>query len=85
MSSSNKSKIIKTDLMIIGAGPAGASAAILASKYDIDVVIIDENTNGGGQIYRPASGEYKIHDSLKDTSGQNKIGQTKFLKNLIDF
>ena len=40
------------DLIIIGAGPAGMSAAIYASKNDMTVLVLDDQPAGGGQVYR---------------------------------
>lgn len=40
------------DLAIIGAGPAGMSAATEASAAGATVVLFDENPGAGGQIYR---------------------------------
>lgn len=37
-------KTIKCDVLIIGAGPAGASAALFLSEKGIDVVLIDKKT-----------------------------------------
>lgn len=42
----------KFDLLIIGAGPAGMSAAVTAGKAGLDVVVIDEQPAPGGQIWR---------------------------------
>ena len=39
-------------LAIIGAGPAGMSAAIAACEYGADVLVLDEQAAPGGQIYR---------------------------------
>lgn len=41
-----------TDVLIIGAGPAGLSAAAVLSNSGLDVVVLDENTRPGGQYYR---------------------------------
>ena len=38
------------DLIIIGAGPAGLSAAIYAARAELDYVLIEENFVNGGQI-----------------------------------
>lgn len=38
------------DLIIIGAGPAGLSAAIYASRAELDYILIEENYVNGGQI-----------------------------------
>ena len=40
------------ELAIIGAGPAGMSAAIAAREHGIDVLVLDEQAAPGGQIYR---------------------------------
>ena len=40
------------DLAIVGAGPAGMAAAMLASELGLDVMLIDEADAPGGQIYR---------------------------------
>ena len=42
-------------LIIIGAGPAGFSAAIEATNLGLDVLLLDEQSGPGGQIYRGAS------------------------------
>lgn len=42
-----------TDLLIIGAGPAGLNAAIQARKAGVkNVIVLDEGPKPGGQIYR---------------------------------
>ncbi len=41
-----------TDVVIIGAGPAGMAAAIEAATAGLSVVVLDENAAPGGQIYR---------------------------------
>ena len=40
------------ELVVIGAGPAGMSAAIAASASGVDVVVLDQRKAPGGQIYR---------------------------------
>lgn len=40
------------DVIIIGAGPAGISAAITASELGLDVLVLDEQPTPGGQLYR---------------------------------
>ena len=41
---------IKTDLLIIGAGPAGLGAAIYAARSALDFKIVDKFMAGGGKI-----------------------------------
>jgi len=40
------------DIIIIGAGPAGLSAAVTASAHGLDVIVLDDQPSVGGQIYR---------------------------------
>ena len=40
------------DLAIVGAGPAGLAAAPTAARLGINVLMLDENPNVGGQVYR---------------------------------
>lgn len=43
---SDKSQARKTDLIIVGSGPAGYTASIYASRYKIDNIIIGESPGG---------------------------------------
>ncbi len=40
------------DLIIVGAGPSGLSAAIEAAKRGLNVVVFDENERPGGQLFK---------------------------------
>ena len=40
------------EVAIVGAGPAGMSAAVTAREHGIDVLVLDEQAAPGGQIYR---------------------------------
>ena len=40
------------DIAVIGAGPAGAHAALAASEKGFGVVLVDEQTCAGGQVWR---------------------------------
>ncbi len=40
------------DLIVIGAGPAGMAAALAAKRRGLDVLLLDEQPDVGGQIYR---------------------------------
>ncbi len=42
----------EVEILVIGAGPAGLSAAIEAAKYGADVLVVDENTKPGGQLFK---------------------------------
>lgn len=40
------------DYVILGAGPAGMAAALTASEHGLKVLVLDEQSQPGGQIYR---------------------------------
>lgn len=40
------------DIAVIGAGPAGMSAAVEADRHGVSVCLLDEQSHAGGQIYR---------------------------------
>ena len=40
------------ELVVVGAGPAGMSAAVAAREQGVEVLVLDEQAAPGGQIYR---------------------------------
>lgn len=44
--------MIKADLVILGAGPAGMAAAAQAVALGLSVLLLDEQPRAGGQVYR---------------------------------
>lgn len=46
----------QADVLIIGAGPAGLSAALAAAGDGMQVVLLDDNPLPGGQIWRDGAG-----------------------------
>lgn len=44
------------DVLIIGAGPAGLAAACTAAQSGQSVLMLDDNPNPGGQIWRDGPG-----------------------------
>jgi len=44
------------DVIILGAGPAGAAAAVEAARRGLKVLLVDEAVAAGGQVYRIAPG-----------------------------
>ena len=59
------------DMIIVGAGPAGLSAAIEAAKRGLHVVVYDENAKPGGQLFKQihkffGSKEHKAKISVKN-------------------
>jgi len=52
MTGSDLDVVTQCDLLVVGAGPAGLAAATLAAQQGAEVVLLDEQTAPGGQIYR---------------------------------
>ena len=44
--------MMKRELVIVGAGPAGMAAAVAAARHGVEVALFDDNGATGGQIYR---------------------------------
>ncbi|HEY4357309.1 MAG TPA: FAD/NAD(P)-binding oxidoreductase [Acidobacteriaceae bacterium] len=53
----------RTDVLVIGAGPAGITAATAAAEHGRKVIVLDDNPAAGGQIWRGDTVETK--DSSK--------------------
>lgn len=60
---------MKTELAIIGAGPAGLSAAIEAARNGVDVTVIDENALPGGQLFKQIHRFFGSGDHLAGIRG----------------
>src|SRR5690625_3617773 len=62
--------MLKNDVVIIGAGPAGLSAAIQCRHHGLDVVVLDEFPKPGGrllgQLHEEPNGEW--WNGMKETS-----------------
>ena len=43
---------MKTELAVIGGGPAGLCAAIEAAQRGVEVTLVDENQRAGGQLFK---------------------------------
>lgn len=46
-------RIERPELLVIGAGPGGLSAAIAARRAGVDVMVVDERRYPGGQYFKP--------------------------------
>jgi len=71
-------KPLVKDFVIIGSGPAGLNAAIIAANLGVQVTIIDENTQIGGQIFRQTAPEIsrKKHLDKQSEDTFEKLNQS---------
>lgn len=52
----------QAELAIVGGGPAGLAAAIAARQAGIEAVVLDDNEQPGGQIYRQPPRAFAVED-----------------------
>lgn len=67
---------LDTDLIVVGGGPAGLSAAITAANLDVDVCLIDENPRAGGQLIKQT---HKFFGSKDNYAGVRGVEIAKIL------
>lgn len=60
---------MKTELAVIGAGPAGLCAAIEAAKNGVKTVVFDENSKPGGQLFKQIHRFFGSEEHLAGTRG----------------
>jgi len=70
------------DLAIIGGGPAGIAAAIVAHRLDLDVCLVDEQHRFGGQIYRQPPREFQVGNWLSGAGYQRAKAQIREVEQL---
>jgi thioredoxin reductase len=51
------------DVVVVGGGPAGLTAALTLKKYQLSVALLDERRTFGGQIYKRLGKGFEIRDS----------------------
>lgn len=66
----------QTDLLVVGAGPAGLAAAAEAARTGVKVLVVDDNLRAGGQIYRQVPVEFKAGTSA---AASTDVGRGKAL------
>jgi thioredoxin reductase len=48
-------RVERPELLVIGAGPGGLSAAMAARRAGVDVLVLDERRSPGGQYFKPVA------------------------------
>lgn len=62
-------KRLKTDIAIIGAGPSGLNAAIVCASNGLKVIVIDENSRAGGQLFKQIHRFFGSKEHMAGTRG----------------
>ncbi|MEM9443041.1 MAG: FAD-dependent oxidoreductase, partial [Pseudomonadota bacterium] len=62
----------EVDILVIGAGPGGMSAAAAACHAGASVVVLDERSDSGGQYYKPIASS---HEAAAPTDRQFRDGE----------
>lgn len=65
-------------LIVVGAGPAGLSAAIEAARRNLNVIVFDENEKPGGQLFK------QIHKFFGSKEHRAKIRGFMIGRQLLD-
>ncbi|MBJ90475.1 MAG: hypothetical protein CMO98_11540 [Woeseia sp.] len=74
-------EIVTPDLLVVGAGPAGAIAASIAAEAGLDVSILDERHSIGGQYYKQPASPNLMPESL--TTDKQFSGGRRLIKRLM--
>lgn len=72
-----KKQHVHYDLLVIGAGPSGLSAALTAAREGLEVLLVDENANPGGSFAYDNAGNSAHHQQLA-----NMLSEAQSLPNL---
>lgn len=59
----------KVEILVVGAGPAGLSAAAEAARLGAQVVVVDENAKPGGQLFKQIHKFFGSKDHRAGTRG----------------
>lgn len=54
------------DVLVVGAGPAGLSAALTAATAGLDVLVVDERKTAGGQYFKQPAPGFTVDEAAVD-------------------
>jgi NADPH-dependent 2,4-dienoyl-CoA reductase/sulfur reductase-like enzyme len=75
-----------SDVVIVGAGPAGMSCALALADAGVPSVLLDDNAEAGGQIFRTGPGAWRLpHLPGKESRGDDMRTAVARHKDLIDY
>jgi thioredoxin reductase len=76
----------RSDVIVVGAGPAGLKAAESLAQYDLTVGVIDENVLPGGQFYRQLPTQWQAtHQFTHDGDVGAKLIESVFKRSNVWF
>ena len=82
----NKKEILKTELLVLGGGPAGYTAALKAANLNIKVTLIDKFKNLGGVCLNsgciPTKALLYISSQIDEMKNLNSIGAEHTINNI---
>ena len=76
-SAENLIKMETRDFVVIGAGPAGMSAAVTAAQAGVEVAVICEDPQIGGQVFRQLNHPLQLEHRLVDIQNRKVFEQLK--------
>lgn len=65
------------DVVIIGAGPAGLSAALWCDELGLDTLVLEQNESAGGQLH-------SIHGPIENYPGLRAVNGSEFFESFSD-
>jgi len=65
--------MIRAEVLVVGAGPAGIAAATAAAESGLQVIVLDDNPNAGGQIWRAATVDHNGDASSGDSARRKAL------------
>ena len=68
------------DLIVVGAGPAGMAAATSAADLGVSVIIVDQQAEPGGQIYRGLERLLKTNPKRAEALGEDYMQGVKLVR-----
>ena len=61
--------VAKSQLVVVGAGPAGLAASIEAAGAGVNVALLDENDRPGGQLFKQIHKFFGSHEHRAGVRG----------------
>jgi glycine/D-amino acid oxidase-like deaminating enzyme len=63
-----QSLALECDVLIVGAGPAGMSAAVQLAEAGVSIIVVDERQEPGGQFFKQVASSYQFADDIPSDS-----------------